>query len=90
LATGLETRVTTLGHVQRGGIPTANDRFLCTRLGTAAAKCASEGMLNVMISVKGEQCVPVPLESVAGQKKRVPLDHQWIETARLCGISLGD
>lgn len=90
LATGLETRVTTLGHVQRGGIPTANDRFLCTRLGTTAAKCVNDGVLNVMISVKGDRCEPVPLESVAGQKKRVPLDHPWVETARLCGISLGD
>ncbi len=90
LATGLETRVTTLGHVQRGGIPTATDRFLSTRLGVTAAQCVSEGILNVMISVKGNRCEPVPLETVAGQKKRVPLDHPWVETARLCGISFGD
>jgi len=88
--TGFETRVTTLGHVQRGGIPTATDRFLSTRLGTRAAQCVAEGVLNVMISVKGDRCEPVPLESVAGKKKRVPLDHPWIESARLCGISLGD
>lgn len=88
--TGLETRVTTLGHVQRGGIPTATDRFLSTRLGTTAARCVAEGVLNVMVAVKGDRCEPVPLETVAGFKKRVPLDHPWVETARLCGISLGD
>lgn len=88
--TNLETRVTTLGHVQRGGIPTATDRFLCTRLGTKAAKCLYEGITNVMISVKGENCEAVPLGTVAGNKKRVPLDHPWVETAKLCGISMGN
>lgn len=88
--TGLETRVTTLGHVQRGGIPTATDRFLCTRMGTTAADCIATGVTNVMIAVKGEHCEPVPLGTVAGQKKRVPVDHPWVETARNCGISMGD
>lgn len=87
--TNLETRVTTLGHVQRGGIPTATDRFLCTRLGTKAAKCMYEGITNVMIAVKGENCEAVPLGTVAGNKKRVPVDHPWVESAKLCGISLG-
>lgn len=88
--TSLETRVTTLGHVQRGGIPTATDRFLSTRLGTTAAKCIHEGITNVMVAVKGENCEAIPLGTVAGNKKRVPIDHPWVESARLCGISMGD
>lgn len=88
--TKLDMRVTILGHVQRGGIPTATDRFLSTRLGTRAAELLKEGTLNVMVAVRGENCVPVPLEEVAGVKKRVPTDHPWIQSAKLCGISFGD
>jgi len=42
-----------------------------------------------MVAVRGEQCVPVPLEDVAGRKKLVPLDHHWIDTARRLGTCLG-
>lgn len=88
--TGIEARVTSLGHVQRGGGPSPTDRLLCTRLGTKAAELLAKGVYNVMVAVKGDECHPVPLEKVAGQKKVVPLDHAWIQSARLVGTCFGD
>lgn len=88
--TGFEVRLTSLGHVQRGGIPTAPDRLLCTRLGTKAAALLAEGVYNVMVGVRGGACVPVPLEKVAGHFKYIPPDHPWVESARLVGTCLGD
>lgn len=87
--TGVEARVTSLGHVQRGGEPTAFDRLLATRLGTKAGKLLAEGTYDVMVAVQGNQTVPVPLNEVAGIKKTVPLDHPWLETARLVETSMG-
>lgn len=88
--TGVEARVTSLGHVQRGGAPTSFDRLLCTRLGTKASELIAEGRFNVMVGVKGTECVPVPLGKVAGIKRLVPTDHPWIQTARLVSTCLGD
>lgn len=87
--TGIEARVTSLGHVQRGGAPTPTDRLLCTRLGTKAAELLAEGEYNVMVAVRGGECKPVPLKDVAGKKKLVPPDHPWIESARLVGTCMG-
>lgn len=87
--TNTEARVTSLGHVQRGGVPTAADRLLTTRLGATAASLLAAGTYNVLVAVRGEHCVPVPLEEVAGRKKQVPLDHHWIDTARRLGTCLG-
>jgi 6-phosphofructokinase len=87
---GIPTRMTTLGYIQRGGIPTPTDRLLATQLGTAAARLVVEGRFGVMVAVKGGQTVPVALEDVASKKKTVPLDHPLIETARLIGLCLGD
>lgn len=89
-ATGIEARVTSLGHVQRGGTPTAFDRLLCTRLGTKAVDLLEQGRYNVMVAIKGSECVPVPLMKVVGLKRTVPIDHPWIRTARLVGTCLGD
>jgi 6-phosphofructokinase 1 len=88
--TGIEARVTSLGHVQRGGEPTALDRLLATRLGTKAGQLLAEGTYDVMVAIQGDRTLPVPLEDVAGQKKLVPLDHPWIDTARLVETCLGD
>lgn len=88
--TGLEARVTSLGHVQRGGTPSATDRLLCTRLGTKAGELLMEGIYNVMVAIRGESCVPVALEKVAGIIKHVPPDHPWVTTARLVGTCMGD
>ena len=84
-----ECRATELGHVQRGGIPSAADRLLTTRLGAKAAELLAAGNYNVLVAVRGGECVPVPLEEVAGRKKLVPLDHHWIDTARRLGTCLG-
>lgn len=88
--TGLEARVTSLGHVQRGGSPSAADRLLCSRLGTQAGQFLFEGRYNVMVAVRGDACVPVPLESVAGLVKLVPPDHPQVLAARLVGTCMGD
>lgn len=88
--TGLESRVTILGHLQRGGTPSAADRLLATRLGTACADLIEQGEFGVMVAARGELAVPVPLREVAGSKKLVPVDHPWVESARRVGTSLGD
>jgi 6-phosphofructokinase 1 len=88
--TGIEARVTSLGHVQRGGGPSPTDRLLCTRLGTKAGQLLAQGKSNVMVAVNGDDCVAVPLEKVAGVTKRVPVDHPWITSARLVETCLGD
>jgi len=89
-ATGLESRVTILGYVQRGGTPCAEDRLLATRLGSAAADLVSEGQFGILVAARGHGTVPVPLEEVAGKVKLVPTDHEWITTARKVGTGLGD
>jgi ATP-dependent phosphofructokinase / diphosphate-dependent phosphofructokinase len=89
-ATGLESRVSILGYVQRGGTPCAADRLLGSRLGTAAAHAVGKGQFGVMVAARGEDTDLVPLEEVAGQLKLVPLDHEWVATARKLGTGLGD
>ena len=88
--TGLEARVTILGHLQRGGTPSAADRLLATRLGTAAADLIKHKQYGFMVAARGECTAPVPLEEVAGQVKIVPPDHPWVESARAVGTSFGD
>ena len=88
--TGLESRVTILGYLQRGGTPSADDRILATRLGTACAALIHEGVHGVMLASRGDKTEPVALEEVVGKIKTVPLDHSWIESARLVGTSFGD
>jgi 6-phosphofructokinase 1 len=88
--TGLESRVTILGHYQRGGTPSAADRVLATRLGSACIDSIERGEYGVMIAVHGEGTKTVPLEDVVGRKKLVPLDHSWIRAARNVGTCLGD
>ncbi len=88
--TQLESRVTILGYVQRGGTPSAADRILATRLGTACADLINEGTFGVMVAARGEETEPVPLEKVAGKRKAVPPDHHWVATARRLGTCLGD
>jgi 6-phosphofructokinase len=89
-ATGLESRVSILGYIQRGGTPCAADRLLATRIGTAAADLIADGEFGVMVADRGSSTVPVPLEEVAGRLKLVPLDHSWLQTARMVGTGLGD
>ena len=88
--TGLESRVTILGYLQRGGTPSADDRILATRLGTACAALIDSGVYGVMLAARGDKAVPVPLEEVVGRIKTVPANHSWIEGARRVGTSFGD
>src|SRR5690606_29533741 len=87
--TSVEARVTSLGHVQRGGPPTPFDRLLCTRLGTKAGELLADRRYNIMVGLQGTECVPVPLKRVAGIKRIVPPNHSWIKTARLVDTCLG-
>jgi len=88
--TGLEARVTILGYVQRGGTPSYGDRLLATRLGTACVDLLARGAAGVMVAAQGYGVQPVPIESVAGKLKLVPLDHPWVASARAVGTCLGD
>ncbi len=88
--TGLESRVTILGHVQRGGIPSPADRLLASQLGTACGEFIDQGKYGVMVGLRGTKSIAVPLDEVVGQRKNVPLDHTWISTARELGVSFGD
>ena len=88
--TGLESRLTILGHLQRGGTPSAADRVLATMLGTACAEALAAGNYGVLVAAKAGGSELIPLEQVAGKKKLVPQDHPWVESARLVGTCLGD
>ena len=72
--TGFDTRVTVLGHVQRGGTPTAYDRVLCTRFGVAAVDAAHAGHGDHMVALRSNAIDVVPLTEVVGQEKRVDPD----------------
>lgn len=87
---GLETRLTALGHVMRGGTPTAADRTLATVLGSEAARLLATGVSGVMVGIRGQTPVQVALSEVAGKRRNVPPDHPWIQTLRRLNICLGD
>jgi len=78
--TGFETRVTVLGHVQRGGTPTPRDRVLATRYGLKAADLAHEGRFGRMAALRGDEIVDVSLEEATAELKTVP--PEWFDTAR--------
>lgn len=88
--TGLESRLTILGYLQRGGTPSAGDRLLATRLGTACVELIQREVYGVMVAARGAGYEAVPLEKVAGKVKLVPLDHPWVQSARAVGTCLGD
>ncbi len=87
---GLETRVTVLGHLQRGGSPTPFDRWLSTRFGAAAVRLAAQGKFDRMVSLHCGQIVDVALEEVIAITKRVDIGGDAVITARNMGISFGD
>ena len=88
--TGKETRSLTLGHLQRGGQPTAFDRLLSLRFGAAAVRLAEEGRWGTMVAYDPPDMTAVPLEAAVASLKRVPLDGDTVRTARELGISFGD
>lgn len=88
--TGLESRLTILGHLQRGGTPSAADRVLATQLGSACVEYFEQGIKGCMIAVRGQGTEPVPLEQVVGRRHTVPVDHCWVRAARNVNTCLGD
>lgn len=86
---GSEVRTTLLGHVQRGGSPTAFDRVLATRFGHHAARMVLRGEFDRMVVLRGECCDSVPLVDVAGLNRTVPADHPLLAATRALGVSLG-
>lgn len=88
--TGLEARVTILGHVQRGGAPSPVDRILATKLGVAATAAIEEGETGIMVASDGVGTARIPLADVAGRRHLVPVDHPWVETARSLGVCMGE
>lgn len=87
---GLESRATILGHVQRGGTPTANDRILSTRYGTYAVDLLMQGKFGNMVVLNGSELSYDSLENVIGKNKSVEETSYWIQTARGIGMCLGD
>lgn len=85
-----EVRATVLGHVQRGGSPTAFDRVLATQFGHAAAELVAQGGFNRLVTLSRNQLDSVPLSEVAGRVRTVPPDHPLLQTAWATGVSTGD
>jgi len=88
--TGVETRVTVLGHLQRGGSPTPFDRILATRYGMEAVKLLAEGNFGQMVCLRTPYIQSVSLEEAVKEIRRVPADGQYVTTAKAVGISFGD
>jgi ATP-dependent phosphofructokinase / diphosphate-dependent phosphofructokinase len=87
---GYETRVTVLGHLQRGGTPTPFDRWLATRFGAAAIRLAHQGKFDRMVALHAGDIVDIPLTEALTIPKRVNLNGDAMVTARGLGISFGD
>jgi 6-phosphofructokinase len=88
--TGKDTRVVVLGHLLRGGSPTAFDRLAALRFGTAAVRALEEGLSGVMVALAFPNVNYVTLEEVAGRMKAVPLDSDTLQTGRDLGVCFGD
>ncbi len=90
MKTGSETRVTVLGHLQRGGIPTAFDRWLASRYGAAAVRAAARGGFGRMVALQSGKVVDMPLYEALAIPRRVDVNGDGVLTARGLGISFGD
>ena len=88
--TGKETRVVVLGHLLRGGSPTATDRLLALRFGAAAVRALAEGESGIMVALDPPNVNYVPLAEATQRMKSVPLDCDTMLTARDLGICFGD
>jgi phosphofructokinase-like protein len=88
--TGLECRVTVLGHVQRGGSPVAADRILATQFGCTAADLAVAGDFGKMVALRGSRVVSVDIARAVARQKLVPPDHPLIVTNKAIGVCFGD
>ena len=88
--TGMETRATVLGYVQRGGIPSASDRVLATSLGTTAAELLANGKYGRMVALTGNDIISIDLSVPEGKVKNVPPDHYIVDSARAVGTCMGN
>jgi 6-phosphofructokinase len=88
--TAKECRSVVLGHLLRGGSPSAFDRVAASRFGAAAVRALAQGQSGVMVALRDDAIGLVPLADVAGRNKRVPLTGDTVATARDLGISFGD
>ncbi len=88
--TGMEARVTVLGHLQRGGTPTAFDRILATRYGAGAVELVMAGKFGEMVCLRTPNIESVPLAEAVGEIRLVPVGGDLVRTARQVGISFGD
>jgi 6-phosphofructokinase 1 len=88
--TGKECRSMTLGHLQRGGMPTGYDRLLATRFGGAAVRAVADGMFGHMVALQSPHIVAIPIAQVLTTTKRVDPTSDIVLTARATGISFGD
>ncbi|MCB9991295.1 MAG: ATP-dependent 6-phosphofructokinase [Rhodospirillales bacterium] len=88
--TGSETRVTVLGHVQRGSQPTYNDRLLASAFGVKAVDLIKEGKFGRMVAWSNRQVIDVAIEDAIAAYQEVDLNGTLVQTARALGISLGD
>lgn len=86
----IDVRVTVLGHLQRGGSPTAFDRLLGSRFGTMAVHLIAQGQSGMMVALQNDQIVAVPIAEAVKQQKSVPLDGDLVRTAYGLDISLGN
>ena len=87
--TGIESRCTVLGYLQRGGSPTPYDRVLATRYGVAATEAFINGNYNTMVALMSNKIAIVPIELVASKPHLVPVDSDIIRAGRHIGISFG-
>ena len=88
--TEIESRCTVLGHLQRGGTPTAYDRVLATRYGVAAVECICRGEFGRMVALQNNMITSVPIADVVGKPHNVPPDDQLVQAGRTIGICFGD
>ena len=88
--TGIETRTSVLGYLQRGSGPSAYDMILATKIGNAAADFLAEEKFGNLVAVKGKDIAPTPLKEVEGKIKSIEMDEPMLETARNLGICFGD
>lgn len=88
--TGIETRETVLGYIQRGGTPTATDRILATRYGRYTAELIARGEYNRMVAFKNNVIESIPISESAGKLKVIESDNKLIKSARAMGVCFGD
>ena len=88
--TGLESRVTVLGHLLRGGTPTAFDRVLATRYGAKAVELAVEGKFGLMVCLHGQKISSIPIEEAVSQLKLVFPSSPLVKVAKSVGTCFGD